>query len=289
MKRAEYYIVIVIVIVSLLQYNHAITITLSFSDGYKSHLTIAQKLIDLEFNATFFLNSANLEFKPNFMNVFDINWLVEHTFEIGGHTINHIELPPQNSPTMIEQICRDRATLIANGWFPKSFHYPLGELNKLTNKIVKECGYNGALISTTNQSSIVYIKNQYEIPIYSVPHKISLSELMNQTIISKGWTIFNFHNISLENNSTIYRFLDWLKIKQSSNEIVIKSVDNMIHGLWMPIPNEYTNTLPTLTPDPNTQLKIIIGSSCIGLLVIVVLYVIVATQIKRRTKIKFIC
>lgn len=279
----------ILIITSILDLSKATIVSLSFSDGYKSHLDIASRLIELEFNATFYTNSANVAFKEGFLNVFDINWLTENLFEIGGHTIDHTELINQDAPTILEQICRDRATLIANGWFPKSFHYPNGQFNDLTNKVVKECGYNSAIISSFNESSIVYIQNAYQLPMYNAPDNVSFQELVNQTLSSKGWTIFNFHNVPFQYNNPVPRFLNWLKDKHVTNEVKIESVDTVVNGLWIPIPDEYADTLPTPTPDPNAKLKLIVGTSCIGLLTMMVLYVVITTQIKRRTKIKFIC
>lgn len=100
------------------------TVSLTFSDGYSSHLAIAQRINSLGLNATFFLNSNNLAFKSGWLNVFDVNLIVSLGLEIGGHTLDNIEIDKVSSPTILEQVCRDRATLFANGWIATSFHYP---------------------------------------------------------------------------------------------------------------------------------------------------------------------
>ena len=263
-------------------------VVLTFSDGYIAHKTIAGILNGLWFNATFFLNTINIGFIDGWMNVFDINGLVASGFEIGGHTLNHYDLTKQDSVTVTEQICRDRARLIANRWIPKSFHYPYGNSNDMVKNVVKECGYSGAIVNG-NGTSIRFIEDDYEIPMYIANDDVSFQQLVNEVAISKGLIVFNFHNVPIDINSPFIRFLDWLKVKRDSGEVIVKSLDQIVQGAYYNIPNEFANTPPTPTPDPDALLKIYIGSGCIGLLVLLVMYVIITTQIKRRTKIKFLC
>jgi hypothetical protein len=75
-----------IIVSAFILASYSTTISLTFSDGYKSHMIIAQKLHSLNMNATFFLNSNNLSFKTGWLDVFDINYIVSLGFEIGGHT-----------------------------------------------------------------------------------------------------------------------------------------------------------------------------------------------------------
>ena len=280
--------VLVIVLTMSIVKTTSTVIALTFSDGFESHKNIAEMLYNREFNATFFINTKNIAFVHGWMNVFDINNLIISGFEIGGHTVDHIDLTTQDSVTIIEQICRDRAQLIANGWVPKSFHYPYGNSNDVVANIVGECGYAGA-IENANGTSIRFIDDDYNIPMYMADDNVSFQQLINQVNVSNGLTIFNFHNIPIESNSPFPRFIDWLKVKRDSGEVIVQSIDQIVQGVFYDIPQEYASTLPTPTPDPDAQLKIYIGSACMGALVLLVMYVIVTTQLKRRKNIKFLC
>lgn len=295
-----------ILLISICHISHCAIVSLTFSDGLDAHMGAAKLLRDRGFNGTFYLNSENVAFKKGFMNVFDIDKLVEWEFEIGSHSVSnpHFDLSTQDSPTVLEQICRDRARLTANRWVVQSFHYPFGKFNELTTKVVKECGFNSALIapiSSQNTTSITYtqhVQDALKLPIYAVEPTTSFQELIALVEQSVGWTILNFHNgsnVSLHADGPFMQFLNWLNAERNNNNIVIKSIDQVINGPYLPIPEQYTNTLPTETPDPNAFIKLMIGSCCIGLLAMLVLYVAITTQIKKRKnwkngkKIKFVC
>lgn len=268
--------------------TNAKTISLTFTGGPKFHIDVAKVLHSYGINATFYLNSQLLGFITGYLNVFDVHWLVQNGFEIGGNGLLEIDLTQENSPTIIETICRDRARLIANSWIPVSFHHPLGKYNSLTNKITRECGYSNA-IGIQNETSIVFIQNEYELPYIDVTNQMTFQQLVDEVFLSKGFTIFNFRYFDITENSPVPRFINWLIQQHIYGNIVIKSVDSVVQGTYRPIPIEFANTPPTPTPDPDAELKIYIGTGCIGVLVILVLYVVITTQIKRRTKIKFAC
>jgi len=283
-----------IIVSTIIFTSNSTIISLSFNDGYKSHLTVAQWLYSSKINATFFLNSNNLSFKDEWLNVFDVNNLVLMGFEIGGHTLDHLNLATQDSPTILEQVCRDRARLFANGWIATSFSYPLGKYTPLTNLIVGQCGYNSALVDVSignnnTSTSIIYVQDSMKLPYYDVPVDVSYDELINQVTISKGITIFNFHQVDITINNPLFRFIDWLKTKRDATDIVVKSIDQLVQQPVRSVPIEYRDTEPTYTPDPDSLLKIYIGAACLCVLFLLVLYVIITTQIKRRKKIKFPC
>ena len=66
--------------------------------------------------------------------------------EIGGHTVNHVNLvtskltPEQKR----REICDDRQRLIEQGFNPASFAYPEGSYNEAVGQLVKACGYRSA-------------------------------------------------------------------------------------------------------------------------------------------------
>jgi hypothetical protein len=197
----------------------------------------------------------------------------------------HLNLTKQDSSTILEQVCRDRARLFANGWISTSFHYPDGKFNVLSNIIVNDCGYNSALVEVANVTSFANAQNLKNLPFYNALNTVSFDDLVNQVLLSNGITIFNFHEISVDNDSPLFRFFEWL----NANGISIKSVDQIVSLPVKPVPEEFRNTEPTPTPDPEAQLKFYVGIGCIGALVLLVLYVVITTRIKRQYKIKFPC
>ena len=107
--------------------------------------------------------------------------------------------------------------------------------------------------------------------------------------VDDDWIVYNFHDINNSQLQHFTKFLDVLKDMSDNNEIVIRSIDSVVHGRYKSIPQEFQNTYPTPIPDPQKELKVIIGTGCLGALIIVIFYVIITTQIKRRTKYRPCC
>lgn len=277
---------VVIIIISMFVFCMAGTISLTFSDGHKSHIKIAQLMRVYSINATFYINTANLEFKEYFLNVFDVNEIVAWEFEIGGHTVNHKDLtdPKLSTTTILEEICRDRARLIANKWIPKSFAYPYGRNNALSRQLIKECGYNSAM--TEKQQNITSSINIQGISIGDIDVGYDYNSIISKIQSGQGWVILNFHNISEASVDEFEIFLGWVKNNNSSN---IRSIDGVLGGPFVGLPIEFGNTLPTYIPDRRAQLKIYIGLGCIFILLCVVVYVLGTTQLKRKKKMIFCC
>lgn len=276
------YLFIVLLLYSICP-THQFTISLTFSDGFKSHIKIAQILNKHMLNATFFINTQNVAFKEGYLNVFDVNELLKLNFEIGGHTLTHKDLSKITSTTTIlEEICRDRARAIANGWTTTSFAYPYGKNNEIIRKLVIECGYSSALTNDRNTTS--------KAPnIYGVNILTNFTfEQLKQIVYSeqhKGWIILNFHDIVNTNTQQFITFITWL----NAENYTVKSIDGVIQSTYKGVPEEFQHTHPTPTPDPKAELKIYIGSGCIGILILVIMYVVITTQLKKHKKIKFCC
>ena len=279
------------------------TISLAFSDGYKIHTEIAKILKSHNINATFYVNTETIKFNSQssqsskssqssqYLNVFDIDDLVKSDFEIGGHTVNHIDLTNGNltTTTMLEEICRDRATLIANGWHPTSFSYPYGKHDYLSQKLVEECGYNSALINRRINTTTPTIEKIAHY-VGDINEKNDYDNVINFIDFAyTQWIVLNFHNISKLRVDDFNTFLTRL---ENIDGIRFNSVDGVIGGSFNDLPIEFANTLPTPTPDRRKILKIYIGMGCITILSFVVFYVILTTKIKRTVwgkKIKFCC
>ena len=62
--------------------------------------------------------------------------------EIGGHTVNHIDLKATTDyQTKVNEVCGGRQALIDHGFYPVSFAYPFGSYDTTAEQIVQSCGY----------------------------------------------------------------------------------------------------------------------------------------------------
>lgn len=118
-------------------------ITLTFDDGLYSQWTQRDLLDAYGFKGTFFVNSGNVR-PPYNMSYADLNELEDEGHEVGGHTINHVNLTTRTTPDQITQVCDDRRALLDNGIDARNFAYPHGAWNAGVKTVVRDCGYETA-------------------------------------------------------------------------------------------------------------------------------------------------
>jgi peptidoglycan/xylan/chitin deacetylase (PgdA/CDA1 family) len=97
-------------------------------------------------DGTFYINSGNVGTGPLFMSWSDVRTLSDAGNDIGGHTIDHVNLvDPRLRPAQkVHQVCDDRRALIHHGFKPSNFAYPYAALDRTAEHIVKQCGYETA-------------------------------------------------------------------------------------------------------------------------------------------------
>ena len=66
--------------------------------------------------------------------------------EIGGHTVDHVDLTSTtlSAAEKRRQVCEDRQNLVTRGFNPVSFAYPYSRHDAAARTIVAECGYSSA-------------------------------------------------------------------------------------------------------------------------------------------------
>lgn len=247
-------------------------VSITFTGSDKS--LIETKIQTLK--STYFINSKYLGFIDNYLSVFDVNDMSSESFDIGGNTFSSKDFSEIDSITTItEEICRDRAIMIANGWKPKSFAYVSEFRSSITQQIVKDCGYSSALIP--DKSLIADPNKPYLIGQFSITDKTTLDEIQ-QYIKSRSWSVINFQNF--QNFNT---FSSWLLDANSQNTINIIKLDDVLNNPpFLSVPSQYQDTPATPTPDRDAFIKLIIGCGCFGILILLIIYVSISTQCKRK-------
>ena len=183
--------------------------------------------------------------------------------EIGGHTMNHVNLKTTTDyQTKVNEVCNNRQDLINRGFWPVSFAYPEGAYDATAEQIVQSCGY-----TTGRAAGGLDVNGTGAGPIYSetlpakdpfatrtifddtAPAPTSLSHLeASVTAASQnggGWVTLVFHQICSQqydpaNYSTCMadygptdfpvfnQFLDWLQNNPPPNT-TIKTVGQVMH------------------------------------------------------------
>jgi peptidoglycan/xylan/chitin deacetylase (PgdA/CDA1 family) len=213
-------------------------VSLTFDDSTSDHFMIVGELLRRRnLRATFFVISGLLG-NGSKMSWVQVGELARFGNDIGGHTLNHVNLLGLPPAQIREQICGDRQRLIQEGFNPVDFAYPEGANDQTTEAIAKECGYRaarsagGIFPERPIYAERIPPENPYAIrtlPAES-PKPIRLAYLQNAvtaaTTHGGGWLVLVFHRVCDPQDSEyatcmgeyapiqatmLDAFLDWLQ------------------------------------------------------------------------------
>ena len=235
-------------------------VSLTFDDASASQLTAAALMKDRGMAGTFYTNSGTVG-KTGYVTRTQLDQLAADGHEIGGHTLNHANLPTLPPDEAKRQICLDRANLTAWGFNVRSFAYPFAENTATVSDLVRDCGYNsgrgvGGLRSRFGCNGCSYSESippvqQYGTRSHNMDGAWTLQDykdaVTNAESSGGGWVQLTFHTFcgaqcgALAVNTEIFtQFLDWLGPRAASNNTVVKTVGDVIGG----------DTKPVVTVDP---------------------------------------
>lgn len=210
-------------------------VSLTFDDTYKDHVLARQLLDSRGMKGTFFINSPRIGADPLYMNRADVDALRAAGHEIGGHTLNHLNLPTLSAAEARRQVCDDRQALVAAGYAPVSFAYPFGANNASIQAMARDCGYTSA--RTVGGIGCASCPKGETLPpanVMSARTPNSLQPTMSLGDIQRfvtdaeqaggGWVNLVVHRICPSNCSTdatkLAAFLDWLGPRAAQGTVV---------------------------------------------------------------------
>jgi peptidoglycan/xylan/chitin deacetylase (PgdA/CDA1 family) len=118
-------------------------VSLTFDDGLRSQLRAANEVLNpRNVDGTYFVNTGAIDRRE----AGTVTWNQLATIragghEIGGHTLDHVNLVGLPPAEATRQVCNDRARLIQRGYNPVSFAYPEAAFDAQSEAIVQGCGY----------------------------------------------------------------------------------------------------------------------------------------------------
>ena len=118
-------------------------ISLTFDDTLADQVQVGDMAAARGIRVTFFINSPRLG-TTGYMSEAQVIALEQAGHEIGGHTLDHANLPTLTDADARNEVCNDRTALLAKGFRVTSFAYPFGADDTRTQGIVKDCAYNSA-------------------------------------------------------------------------------------------------------------------------------------------------
>jgi peptidoglycan/xylan/chitin deacetylase (PgdA/CDA1 family)/plastocyanin len=117
-------------------------VSLTFDDGLSDQYLARSMLAQDGLHATFYVNSNNVGTSSSFMSWSQLSGLAADGNEIGGHTLDHVDLTSVSSTEATRQVCDDRQAIISHGFTATDFDYPYGASNPTVESIVRGCGYS---------------------------------------------------------------------------------------------------------------------------------------------------
>jgi peptidoglycan-N-acetylglucosamine deacetylase len=166
--------------------NKAI-VTTSWDDGCPLDLKLAELLSKYEISATFYIPLSNIE-RETLTNkaIRDISL----NFDIGGHSLNHVDLAKINPEIAVHEIigCKDRLEQIVDRNI-SSFCYPYGKYRPETTQMVKNAGFNCA--RTINQCRRT-VKNPFEFGTTIHAKEYPVSHYCKHSMLSLDSYLFMF-------------------------------------------------------------------------------------------------
>ncbi|MGB2709917.1 MAG: Ig-like domain-containing protein [Conexibacter sp.] len=115
-------------------------VTIGFDDGLASQYQHRALLDEHGFKATYFINSNKVG-TAGAVTWAQLQQVAGEGNEVGGHTLDHVNLTTVSATEAQRQVCDDRLALVGHGFDPKNFAYPNGAWNASIKTIVSGCGY----------------------------------------------------------------------------------------------------------------------------------------------------
>lgn len=171
-------------------------VTLTFDDGNTSQYQIPYPILKAAGQkAVFFINSGELG-EDTFMTWAQVMELQANGFEIGGHTLNHIELPTVSESEMNTQVNQDRANFALHGITPSNFASPFGAYdNTMLSIVAKTYDSHRAF---ANQGLNIWPYTKYVLNVRYVTNQTSVEQVkawVVEAVAQDAWLVLVFHEI----------------------------------------------------------------------------------------------
>lgn len=224
-------------------------VSLTFDDGNADQLPAAQTLQAAGMKGTFYIPSGFVD-SPDYLTRADLTAIAGMGHEIGGHTVTHPDLTTLPSDEAKRQICDDRVNLTNWGFRVTSFAYPFAAATADSEALAQQCGYNSARGLGDIQSrfgcadcpfseSMTPDDKYYLKALDQVDNTWTLADLQtavtNAETDNGGWVQITFHHVGGSDPlavpvQTFDDFVNWLKPRATTNNTVVKTVDQVIGG-----------------------------------------------------------
>lgn len=236
------------------------TVVLTFDDGLNDqYINALPALRSRGIKGTFFVNTTHLGSGSRFMTWSQLRAVAGAGNEIGGHTLDHLNLRLLPAAEATREICNDRVNLIDRGFSPTDFAYPFGAYNAGIEWTVRRCGYAsarviGGIVSAFDGACLTgcpYAETTPPRRPYTIasPDSVTASTTVSdlETLVTQaqahggGLVPIVFHDVcdNACSQRSISRadfgaFLDWLHGQASAGAVSLRTMHEVIGGTLRP-------------------------------------------------------
>ena len=241
-----------------------LVVSLTFDDGYANHYTNAAPILAAHgMSGTFFVPSGFVG-SSGYMTWSQVSALASSGNEVGGHTVDHVDLPTVSPSQARQEICADRDTLLQHGLAATDFAYPYGTFNGAVESIVQECGYDSGRSTSWYGSTCgnpctesIPPRDPYATTIVAFGGGQTVAAIENNIMTAEthgGWAQILIHQVcdncvsNAMSPEDLSALLDWLQ-PRAAQGTVVKTVAQVVGGPVNPPvdPNAAAPAAPALS------------------------------------------
>lgn len=172
------------------------SVTLTFDDGNASQFQYAAPLLASSAQKAVFYVNSGLVGRAGYMKWSQLATLKRDGHEIGGHTLQHVELPTVNEQQRNRQINEDFQRLSRRNLSPKNFAVPYGAYDNDTTAAVAKT-YD-SMRAFKNAGLNIWPYNKYLLYVRPITNTTSVNEVLSwidEAEAENAWLVIVFHEV----------------------------------------------------------------------------------------------
>jgi Polysaccharide deacetylase len=231
-------------------------VTIEWHDGNADQIDVLPILDDpaRPMHATFLVNTGPiLAQDPAKLTVPQVQAIFNDGNEIGGHTLDHVNVQPLSTADARYQICTDRNNLLDMHVLPTTFAYPFASFDSGSEDVAHYCNYNDAsatagLTLKGPFANTIPPADPYAIRTVPSVKKSTKLKTLEQYVFNAeasaqvngaAWVIFVFHHLCdvhthcgpyVVSPAEFGAFLDFLH-SEAGNGVVVETMADVMDGV----------------------------------------------------------
>jgi hypothetical protein len=226
-------------------------VSIEWHDGNADQVGVVPILDARSMHATFLVNTGPiLAGDSSKLSVGDLQTIAGHGNEIGGHTVDHVNVQPLPTAEARDQVCTDRNSLLAMGFQPTTFAYPFASFDTGSEDVAHYCNYNDAsatagLTLKGPIANTIPPADPYAIRTVPAVKKSTKLRTLERWVFDaeasaqangSAWLVFVFHHLCdahcgpyVISADKFGAFLDFLQ-GQAANGVMVETVADVMDG-----------------------------------------------------------